>query len=244
MAYKISFSNLEKLFNKLNTIENINNAKEYIKSRKLDSSNFKYTPYLSSDLSTFVKINSEIYKEDWLSDSLFFPIVDIDKNLIGFDVRYLGQNEERIRYYKLKESSASLFNYNSSSILEKAEYLFVCEGVIDLESLSYCIKDSYFSEYSLISPLTCLTNFKYLELLLMCKKQIVICYDNDSAGIKAKEKIKTFCKENKISNINYLNYLGKDINESLIRYGKEYLINQVNSLFNSINIKKNLKIYE
>lgn len=244
MSYAITKHTLDRLHNKLNNIENINRAKDYLSSiRKVSIDKFKSIPFFSGDLSSYVNANNEIYSEDWLSNSIFFPIHSIEKDLIGFDVRYLGSLEDKLRYYKIKVNNASLFNYNVSSLLDTNKFIFVFEGVIDLESINSIIDKTLFNDVSLISPLTCLSNFKYFELLLYCKSNIVICYDCDEAGLKSKNKIKTFCKENNIHNIFYLEFLGKDVNDSLCRYGQQHLIDKLNILYKSINLKSKLQIY-
>ena len=242
MSYSLAQSTLDLLSKKIITRENAKRAREYIsEKRNLDPSKFLYTPFLTSDLSKFVQTNSSIFYKDWLSDSLYFPITSaFDPNLlIGFDVRYVGSSTERTRYYKIKVDKSSLFCYNSKSLFEKKEILFVCEGILDLETLRFLNSEfNQFSSSSYISPLTCLTNPNYLNLLLMSYFKIVICYDNDQAGNNSKKKIMNYVKNENLKSVYFLDYLGKDLNDAYKTLPISFLKNSLERLSNSIKSGK------
>ncbi len=228
--YNISNPILELLSNKICTDNNYKKAKEYLKSKRgLNSDLFKYRPFLTGDVSKFVEMNESLFKNDWLSDSIFFPLYSIENSkLIGFDVRYVGGDSNRTRYYKIKLNDSKFFNYGAEDIFKNNKIAFICEGVIDLETLR-CIT-LYSNDYSFLSPLTCLTNKDYLETLLCCFEYVVIAYDNDSSGTSAKSKIKKFKQDNSLENILFLNFLGKDINESFLHLGEFSVKNGVKEL--------------
>jgi len=237
MAYALSQDLLKLCSSKICTTENKERAISYIgEKRKLNSANFKYVPFLTGNLSKFVSVNSSVFSKDWLSDSLYFPITSIEDNkLIGFDVRYTGNDPERTRYYKFKVENSSLFNYNSKSLFESKEVLFVYEGVIDLETLDFCLQtQNQFKSYSHISPLTCLTNFNYFKCLLCSYSHLVIVYDNDEAGQKAISRIRNWMELENINNIHFLTYLSKDINDAYKIMGQDHLFKALDRLYNEI----------
>lgn len=230
MAYSVSVDVFDRISQKVCTKQNSVRAHEYLlKTRKLDSTKFKAVPFLTSDLSSFCLAFN--FKDDWLSDSLFFPIFDLTDTLIGFDIRYTGSLDYRTRYYKLKKPESSLFNYNCKALLSDSKYLFVCEGVLDLETLSLILDKSKLGfSFDLISPLTCLSNPNYISLLLSSFENIVFCYDNDSAGINSINKIKNFVKKEDLSKVFFLNYIGKDISDSYRFLGESKLYTAISKL--------------
>lgn len=233
MSYTLVQSTLDLLSKKILTKENAERAKDYInQKRKLDSTKFLYTPFVTGDLSKFVESNQSIFYKDWLSDSLYFPITSFkSKEVIGYDVRYLGKNPDRTRYYKIKVDNSSLFCYNTRCLFEKKELLFVTEGVFDLETLRHIINQSQiFSSYTALSPLTCLTNPNFLKLLLMSFKKIIICYDNDDAGNNAKKKIMKFIKNEGLQHVFFLDHLGKDLNDAYRTLPISFLNNSLERL--------------
>lgn len=232
MAYSLAQTTLDLLSKKVCTKENQERASKYLKEkRKLIAEDFLYTPFYTSNLSKFVENNRSIFWQDWLSDSLYFPIVSLNKEkLIGFDVRYLGKDPSRTRYYKIKVEDCTFFNYNSKSIFEENSTLFLTEGIIDLETLRVILKKAKFGPYSIISPLTCLTNPEYLKILLFSFTRIIICYDNDDAGNKAKSKIKAFAKKEDLKDFFFLDFLGKDINENYKALSSNFLLQGINRI--------------
>lgn len=233
--YSISNLILDLLINKICTKENSLSANKFIQqNRKLNSFNFLEIPYLTQDISKFVELNNGILKKDWLSHSLFFPIRSLKEDkIIGFDVRYIGESKDRTRYYKIKLENSSLFNYGVKDYLKLNSSVIITEGVFDLETLRHVFKESSFS---FLSPLTCTYSPSYLEFLLCSFDNLIFAYDNDSAGEIARFKIKKFASENQISNIHFLSFLGKDINDSFVNLGDFSLVNGLKSL----ELKKSL----
>ena len=250
MSYNISKEILELLNIKIQTEKNYLNAKNYLlTNRKLKIETFKEKPYLTENLSRFVELNSSIFKHDWLSESLFFPIVefnpnDTSNNIIGYDVRYIGKNKDRTRYYKIKAEGSRLFNYNAKDIFNKNDTVYVCEGIIDLETLNSILKKQNKNNYSIISPLTCLTNVDYIKLLLYSFKNVIIVYDNDTPGMNAKSKLKAFKTSEKLSNLHFFNYLGKDINDSYKTLGEYSILNGVQEIDFEMSKNKFIKVYK
>ena len=118
---------------------------------------------------------------DAFRDRLMFPVIDIHQNVIGFSGRILGDGEPK--YLNSPDTpvfskSRNLFalNFAKSS---KLGMLILTEGNIDVVSLHAAGIDC-----AVASLGTSLTG-EQARLMSRYTKKVVICYDNDAAGLKA-----------------------------------------------------------
>lgn len=121
---------------------------------------------------------------DTFRNRLMFPVIDVRGNVIGFSGRGLGGVEPK--YMNSPETpvfskSHNLFGLNLAK-KSKAGYIILVEGNIDVVSLHQAGFDS-----TVASLGTSLTP-EQARLLSRYAKDIVICYDADSAGIKASQR--------------------------------------------------------
>lgn len=215
---------IQELCNLIYTVENIERAKEYLRGRKINPDLLRYPPIITGKDSTPYSYFQKKYHPEFFTDCLYFPIVDItdSKRLIGFDVRYVGADPKRPRYYKLKDDPNS-FLLHFTEDLDKIEVnkpLIVVEGIIDGETL----RDLGFP---VLSPLTAMHSLKFCCFLKAISNNIYICYDNDEAG---KKSVANILQEISIDPdfrkcFKFLNYSGKDVNQAAKDYGKDYILN-------------------
>ena len=121
---------------------------------------------------------------DTFRNRLMFPVIDVRGNVIAFSGRALGDGEPK--YMNSPETavfskSHNLFGLNMAK-KSKAGYIILVEGNIDVVSLHQAGFDS-----TVASLGTSLTP-EQARLLSRYTKEIVICYDSDSAGIKASQR--------------------------------------------------------
>ena len=208
----------------LYTKSNIDSASEYLRKRGVDSQGMRFPPVLSGkDPSPFLYLSKHM-PPHLFTDTIYFPITDIEnpKTLIGFDARYMGEDKSRLRYRKFKEEGNSFLLYYTKPLseIDANAPMIVTEGVVDAETLRPL-------GFPVISPLTAMHSFKFCCFLKAMSNNIYIAYDNDSSGQQA---VKNMVKEIKIQDefqkaFKFLNFQGKDLNDSYREYGRDYLFN-------------------
>lgn len=121
---------------------------------------------------------------DTFRSRLMFPVIDVRGNVIGFSGRILGDGEPK--YMNSPETlvfskSRNLFALNLAK-KSKSGYIILSEGNIDVVSLHQAGFDSAVA--SLGTSLTA----EQARLISRYTDQVVIAYDNDSAGAKAAQR--------------------------------------------------------
>ncbi|MGN1001887.1 MAG: DNA primase [Oscillospiraceae bacterium] len=121
---------------------------------------------------------------DIFRNRLMFPVIDVRGSVIGFSGRILGDGEPK--YLNTRETlvfnkSRNLFALNLAK-KSKSGYILLSEGNIDVVSLHQAGFDS-----AVASLGTSLTP-EQARLISRYAKQVVIAYDNDTAGQKAAQR--------------------------------------------------------
>ena len=121
---------------------------------------------------------------DVFRNRLMFPVIDVRGNVIGFSGRILGDGEPK--YLNSRETpvfskSRNLFALNLAK-KSKNGYILLTEGNIDVVSLHQAGFDS-----AVASLGTSLTP-EQARLISRYASEVVIAYDNDSAGQKAAQR--------------------------------------------------------
>jgi len=179
-------------------------AKAYLKTRKYDESDIgKYSiSFISKDeenFNKFCKIN-EITKDDlkklgFISNSgnmlfknrVMFPILSFRNNIIAFGGRaiddfgpkYLNSSDSVL----YKKNRNLYFTEDFISATKKKGYAFIVEGYFDVLSLN---KLGYANA---ASPSGTALTYQQLESVSKYTSKILICFDNDEAGLKATERV-------------------------------------------------------
>ena len=179
-------------------------AKAYLKTRKYDESDLgKYSiSFISKDeenFNKFCKIN-EITKDDlkklgFISNSgnllfknrIMFPILSFRNNIIAFGGRaiddfgpkYLNSSDSVL----YKKNRNLYFTEDFISATKKKGYAFIVEGYFDVLSLN---KLGYANA---ASPSGTALTYQQLESVSKYTSKILICFDNDEAGLKATERV-------------------------------------------------------
>ncbi len=121
---------------------------------------------------------------DTFRNRLIFPIIDVRGNVIGFSGRALGDSPAK--YLNSKDTPVfskgrNLFALNLAK-KSKAGYMILSEGNIDIVALHQAGFDS-----AVASLGTSLTPDQ-ARLLSRYTGEIIIAYDNDTAGLKASQR--------------------------------------------------------
>ena len=179
-------------------------AKTYLQTRKYDDSDIeKYSiSYISKDEESFNKFckKNEITKEDLkrlgfissngnmlFKNRIMFPILNFRNNIIAFGGRaiddfgpkYLNSSDSVL----YKKNRNLYFTNDFISATKKKGYAFIVEGYFDVLSLN---KLGYANA---ASPSGTALTYQQLESVSKYTSKILICFDNDEAGLKATERV-------------------------------------------------------
>jgi DNA primase len=153
---------------------------------------------------------------DKFSNRVIFPILNAKGQVVAFGGRILG--DEKPKYLNSQETPVfskkeNLYCYNIAKN-SKLPYFICCEGYMDAMSLH-----QYGFDCAVASLGTALTREQIQ--LLSTKKEIILAYDSDEAGIRAAKRAITLCREVGIV-VRVLRMQGaKDPDEFLKKYGSD-----------------------
>jgi hypothetical protein len=199
--------------------ENINRGNAYVRSRGLDPARLKFPWLASTSVTTpFEPLKAMDEFPIVFTECAYVPIVEIDSPLdapvlAGFDVRYIGDAPNRLRWSKRKRQKNSELVYNIHSVL-KVDSVILTESAMDSESFRLL-------GYESISTLNAVASPKLCHFLYACGVDVFLAYDNDDTGKNATAKIlrivEAYPKAAKRFRI--LNYPYKDANLALQKLG-------------------------
>ena len=179
-------------------------AKAYLQKRKYDNKDIeKYSiSFISKDEESFKKFckANEINKDDLqrlgfissngnmlFKNRIMFPILNFRNNIIAFGGRaiddfgpkYLNSSDSVL----YKKNRNLYFTNEFITATKKKGYAFIVEGYFDVLSLN---KLGYANS---ASPSGTALTYQQLESVSKYTSKILICFDNDEAGLKATERV-------------------------------------------------------
>ena len=179
-------------------------AKAYLQKRKYDNIDIeKYSiSFISKDEESFNKFckTNEITKDDLqrlgfissngnmlFKNRILFPILSFRNNIIAFGGRaiddfgpkYLNSSDSVL----YKKNRNLYFTNEFITATKKKGYAFIVEGYFDVLSLN---KLGYANS---ASPSGTALTYQQLESVSKYTSKILICFDNDEAGLKATERV-------------------------------------------------------
>ena len=179
-------------------------AKSYLQTRKYNNIDIeKYSiSFISKDEESFNKFckKNEITKDDLqrlgfissngnmlFKNRIMFPILSFRNNIIAFGGRaiddfgpkYLNSSDSVL----YKKNRNLYFTNDFITATKKRGYVFIVEGYFDVLSLN---KLGYANS---ASPSGTALTYQQLESISKYTSKILICFDNDEAGLKATERV-------------------------------------------------------
>ena len=179
-------------------------AVDYLESRGFDSSDIKKyaISFIDSDLEKFHKYckkneinNDDLKRLGFMSSNgnflfknrILFPILNIRTETVAFGGRaledfgpkYLNSSESLL----YKKNKNLYFTSDFISSIKKKGYVFLVEGYFDVLALN---KLGY---SNVASPSGTALTTQQLELLSRYTKKLLLCFDNDEAGLAATERV-------------------------------------------------------
>lgn len=115
-----------------------------------------------------------------LANRIFFPIV-FEKEIVGFGARQLDEDTRYAKYINSSDSAffqkrCLLYGYD---FIDKAASLVLVEGYLDV------ILTNELTEYNAVAALGTAFSLQQFELITKKVKQLIMCFDGDTAGQKA-----------------------------------------------------------
>jgi hypothetical protein len=220
---------IDELANVIYNKENIERANQYLIKRGINPQQLKFPYTLTDDVeANFWRFRQDFPPQIFLNN-LYIPIIDIKDHtkLVGFDVRYIGDDPRRVKFNKFKRGKDYTFIYNFCSFRENLDRpILVLESALDVESVR-----GLGLNLTCISFLSAIHHLRSVLFLYGMAEKIYYMYDNDKAGNTA---IKRIIKHVSFSTdimrkFNFINYKGKDANETLTIFGSDYLRNTIES---------------
>ena len=190
---------------------------------------------IKSELFTY-KDNGKVY--DKFFNRVMFPILNEHNKVIAFGGRVLTKEKVPNKYINSKENlifkkSNNLFALNKARH-SKYDYFILCEGNIDVIMLHQ------FGFDNAIASLGTGFNEYQAKLIKKYKKQVILSFDMDDAGIKfTLDAIPIFEKEDMKIRILDLSP-AKDPDEFLNKYGKDEFNNRIADAKDHILFKINI----
>lgn len=231
------------------------NAIEYLESRHLDKETIKkfgiglsiqkvsLTEYLTNKKYTIEKLIDIGLTNDNGNDifisRIMFPIWDLSGNVVAFSGR-IYNTKDNSKYINTKETGKFkkgkiLYNYHiAKEHLKKNDTIIIMEGQMDV------IRASTVGINNCIATMgTALTNDHKLVLKNMAKN-IILCFDGDSAGEKATNNAIELLEGTGV-NLKVVRLPNKmDPDEYILKEGKDSFLYQINSAMNLIDYKMDL----
>ncbi len=182
--------------------------------RYLKSKGFTDEELRSSGL---VRFSEQKGARDYFRDRDMFPIMDRSSRVIGFGGRILGSGEPKY----LNSPETPLFDKGRNlyglhlARSSRREYFLLCEGYMDVISMHQAGFDCAVA--SLGTSLTA----GHAQLFKRLGKPVILCYDSDTAGVKAAMRAIPILREAGIDSrvLNMRPY--KDPDEFIVHEGAE-----------------------
>ena len=202
--YQNKMNIISDYFREIMNSQSSKKALDYLNSRGFDSSDIKkYSlSFINSDIEKFQKYckkneidNQDLKRLGFMSSNnnflfknrILFPILNIRSEIVAFGGRalddfgpkYLNSSESLL----YKKNKNLYFTRDFISSIKKKGYVFLVEGYFDVLSLN---KLGY---SNVASPSGTALTTQQLEVLSRYTKKILLCFDNDEAGLAATERL-------------------------------------------------------
>ena len=223
-----------------------NIAKDYVKKRGLTSQTIKtfgmgYAKTDSDSLYKFLKTKgytladmkvASLVREndrgvyDYFRARLMFPIQDVTGNIVAFGGRVFDQSQPK--YLNSPETiafkkHATLYNLNRAKNEIKNSPLIITEGYMDVISL-----------HNNGVPNACASlgtafNIAHANMIRRQAKDVVLCFDGDSAGLNAALKVIDILAEVEVEAKVLILKNKEDPDSYILKYGKKSFLEQVDN---------------
>jgi DNA primase len=172
-------------------------------------------------------------------DRIIFPIYDIAGAIVGFSGRTWQEGDVRPKYYNslsspvFKKSLALYGLYQAKESIKRDNFAIVVEGNIDVVQLHGG------GLTHAVAPCGTALTKNQMFLLTRLTDRILFCFDSDSAGKSATEKVKKMCQEFGLEFLPFGVTEAKDPDEFIRSYGIKPIIDIVIGVLSEHKGKRN-----
>ena len=178
-----------------------------------------------------------------LLNRLSFPVMDVNKNILGYTARKLTEDDDMPKYLNSQESEdfkkrECFFNLqNAIPFIRQYKNAIIVEGPFD--SMSYYVSNIK----NVVSTLGCALSREALMEIKKYTNDITLAYDNDEAGRNSILKAWLLAKEMGFKVSVIVLQGAKDANEFMVKYGRENLAKLAKNKINIYGfIRKYIKV--
>lgn len=181
--------------------------------------------------------NGKFY--DMFSRRVTFPLWDKDGNIVGFSARIYRNEKDVSKYMNSKESKVfkkgeTLYNYhNAKDVAKREKKIIVVEGFMD------AIRISSIGIKNVVALQGTAMTTEQIHLLKKLKVKVILCLDNDNAGLLATVANGDELVKNEVDT--YVIRLSgqKDPDEYILANGVEAFVQNVNDPLSYFEFKMN-----
>lgn len=190
-----------------------------------------------SDIGLINNVNGKIY--DMFSRRITFPLWDKDGNIVGFSARIYRGEKDASKYMNSRESKIfkkgeTLYNYhNAKDAAKREKKIIVVEGFMDAIRISASgIKNVVALQGTAMTQ-------EQITLLKKLRVKVILCLDNDNAGLLATVNNGEELVKNDIET-HVIRLSGeKDPDEYIIANGADAFLDNVNNPLTFFEFKLN-----
>lgn len=241
--------------NNLNTSYGIN-AKEYLHSRAIDDNlikEFQIGLSLSTkDLLTKVLVNKGFSNKDLVDSGLvfktdygymdmyvnriMFPLYDTSGRIVGYSGRIYNRDDSskyiNTRETKIFKKGELLYNYHrAKESCRKKNQVIITEGFMDV------IRCYSIGITNVVAAMGTAITKEHILLIRKLARDVILCFDGDSAGAKATESCINMLLENKIIPKIVRLEDNLDPDEYVKKYGKDRFISKLDNPISVMDFK-------
>ena len=189
------------------------------------------------DIGLVNSVNGNFY--DMFSRRITFPLWDKDGNIVGFSARVYRGEKNVSKYMNSRDSilfkkGETLYNYhNAKDIAKREKKIILVEGFMDAIRLSLSgVKNVVALQGTAMTK-------EQIELLKKLRVEVILCLDNDNAGLIATLNNGKELEDNNIP-IAVVRLSGeKDPDEYIVANGKDAFIDNLNHALSYFEFKMN-----
>jgi len=196
-----------------------------------------YDEKLLIDIGLVNNMGGKFY--DMFTRRITFPLWDKDGNIVGFSARVYRGEKDVSKYMNSRETKIfkkgeTLYNYhNAKDVAKREKKIILVEGFMDAIRLSCSgIKNVVALQGTAMTK-------EQIELLKKLRVEVVLCLDNDNAGLIATLNNGEELEKNNVP-ISVIRLSGeKDPDEYIVANGKEAFIDNLNHALTYFEFKMN-----
>ena len=185
----------------------------------------------------------------WDGENWVIPSKNIKGKIVNLNIyrQIRSKDSKEVKRKWVCVSGLKAFPFNIDSLINKQHStIYICEGIWDALALNEMIFDAELSDSHIAISFPGATTFKPVWAEYLVNNDIVICYDNDDAGIKGTELLlEKFAEAGITKNISKVVWpneyvAGSDIND-LLTVGKK--LSDLQLMIHAVSVKnKNASI--